>query len=64
MKQEKNIVKILPIQFIILKGQELFLDNLEREQFYEYKWILKVLDHLMDTWTKGKSELWKLDGHS
>ena len=49
MKQEKNIVKILPIQFIILKGQELFLDNLEREQFYEYKWILKVLDRLMDT---------------
>ena len=20
---------------------------------YEYKWILKVLDRLMDTWTKG-----------
>ena len=29
---------------------------------YEYKWILKVLDRLMDTWTKGKSYLSKLGG--
>ena len=48
--------KFILFNLIYLRGNSCF-DFLAMEQFYEYKWILKVLDRLMDTWTKGKWNL-------